>query len=291
MSPDNRITLSDGTRIGYARYGASDGIPVLYCHGLPGSRREAQVFHRACLDAGVQLIAPDRPGYGLSDPIAGSPLLQWPRVIAELADSLGFERFYMLAMSGGAPYALACASRLAGRVRGTAICGGLGEVSDRALRKGMAVQARLGFWLAERGAGWLRLAYGLVATAAARRIPGVVLAVMIRLNPEPDRAVLREPDVHALYIANLREAFRHGSAGGVADMCAVVRPWPFDPSAVRGLHVWHGRRDGIVPLRHSERLVERVPAAYLMRMDGEGHFSLPVRHAAAVVARLIAAPA
>lgn len=288
MFPDNRFTLPDGTRLGYARYGADHGIPVFYCHGLPGSRREAQIFHRACLDAGVQLIAPDRPGYGLSDPITASPLLHWPRLVAQLADGLGFERFHMLAMSGGAPYALACASRLAGRMCGTAICGGLGEVSDRALRTGMAVQARLGFRLAECGAGWLHLAYGLIATAAARLMPRVVLAVMRHLNPEPDRSILRQADVRALYIANLREAFRQGSGGGVADMCALVRPWPFDPAVVRRLHLWHGLRDGIVPVRHSERLAERVPAACLLRIDGEGHFSLPVRHAAAMVNRLIA---
>ena len=287
MSPDNLFTLPDGRRLGYARYGVDDGVPVFYCHGLPGSRYEARVFHAACLDAGVHLLAPDRPGYGLSDPVVGSPLRHWPRLVAQLADGLGIAYFRLLGMSGGAPYALACASQLADRVRGTAVCGGLGEVSDRALRVGMAPQARLGFWLADCGAAPLRLAYGLIATAAARRIPRTVLAVMTRLNPEPDRTVLCRPDVRELYVANLREAFRQGSAGGVADMCAAVQPWPFDPGAVRGLQLWHGLRDGIVPVRHSERLLERVPAGRLVRLEDEGHFSLPVRHASAVVTRLI----
>lgn len=287
MQPENTVVLPDGSRLGYALYGDDAGQPVIYCHGLPGSRYEAQIFARACAAAGVQLIAPDRPGYGLSTPAAGSPLMQWPHTVAQFADRLGVERFHLLALSGGAPYALACACALAGRVRGTALCGGLGEVSERALRTPMAKQARLGFRLAELGPAWVRIGYGLLATRAARHLPHTVLAVMTRLNPEPDRRVLRRKDIRALYVANLREAFRQGPDGGVADLCALVRPWPFDPHGLAALHLWHGSRDGIVPLLHSERLASRVPGAQLLRVEGEGHFSLPVHHAAAVVRRLV----
>jgi pimeloyl-ACP methyl ester carboxylesterase len=287
MQLDNRLTLADGRPLGYARYGSEGGIPAFYFHGLPGSRREGEMFHRACLDAGVQLIAPDRPGYGLSAPIFGSRFLRWPQLVAQLADHLGFERFHLLAISGGAPYALACASLLPERVRGTGICCGLGEVYQVELRARMAPQARLGFWLAGRGAAWLKYSYGPVTVIGARHMPELAIEIMARLNGGADRSVLRQPEIKALFAANLREAFRQGSVGGVADMCAAVAPWPFDPSAIPVLQLWHGRRDGVVPWQHSERLARRVPSAHVEYVEGEGHFSLPVRHAGKIVKALV----
>jgi pimeloyl-ACP methyl ester carboxylesterase len=287
MRLDNQLTLSDGNQLGYARYGRDDGIPAFYFHGLPGSRREGEIFHRACLDAGVQLIAPDRPGYGLSDPVSGARFTRWPRLVARLADHLGFERFHLLAISGGAPYALACASLLPERMRGTAICCGLGEVSHVELRARMPPQARLGFWLAGRGAAWLKYSYGPVTVIAARHLPELAIEIMARLNGGADRSVLREPAIKSLFAANLREAFRQGSVGGVADMCAAVAPWPFDPSGIQALQLWHGRRDGVVPWHHTERLARRVPAARVKYLPGEGHFSLPVRFGGAIVDALI----
>lgn len=289
MQLDNCLRLSDGRQLGYARYGCDGAIPAFYFHGLPGSRREGKIFHEACLRAGVQLIAPDRPGYGLSDPVPGPRLLRWPQLIGQLADHLAFERFYLFAISGGAPYALACATLLPDRVCGTGICCGLGEVSRLELRAGMAPQARLGFWLAERSAVGLDLSYGTVTRLAARHLPELSIRIMARLNGEPDRSVLRQSDIKRLFAASLHEAFRQGSAGGLADLCTAVLPWPFNPSGIASLLLWHGRRDAVVPWQHSARLARCVPAARLHSIDGEGHFSLPVRYAAAVVGAVISA--
>jgi pimeloyl-ACP methyl ester carboxylesterase len=63
------LYLRDGRRLGYAEYGDPQGLPVFFFHGTPGSRFEcghadiADDFRRA----GARLIAPDRPGIGLSD--------------------------------------------------------------------------------------------------------------------------------------------------------------------------------------------------------------------------------
>jgi pimeloyl-ACP methyl ester carboxylesterase len=59
--------------------------------------------------SGVQLIGLDRPGIGRSDAKAGYRLLDWPDDVVEVADGLGIERFAVEGLSGGGPYALACA--------------------------------------------------------------------------------------------------------------------------------------------------------------------------------------
>src|ERR1700712_1442651 len=39
------LTLPDGRKLGYAQYGDLTGRPILYQHGIPGSRVEAARFH------------------------------------------------------------------------------------------------------------------------------------------------------------------------------------------------------------------------------------------------------
>lgn len=281
------IVLSNRRRMGYAVYGREDGVPAFYFHGLPGSRREGVLLDQACRDSGVRLIAPDRPGYGLSEPVDGPRMEQWPLLVGELADRLGLERFYLFAASGGAPYALACAGVLRDRVMGTGICCGLGELARNGMMEGMSFIARLGFGMARRNPAWLRHSYGAAVTLAARTMPCASIRVLAWQVGQPDRAVLNRPWVREQFAANLHEAFRQGSAGGVADMVTALRPWPFDPEDIRSLRLWHGRRDRVVPLRHSEALAARVPGACLSRVEGEGHFSLPVRYASVMVDAVI----
>ena len=59
---DGTLLLGDGRRLGYAQYGTPDGEPLLYFHGHPGSRLEARFAHRTAAEAGLRVIALDRPG-------------------------------------------------------------------------------------------------------------------------------------------------------------------------------------------------------------------------------------
>ena len=72
----------------------------------------------------MRLIAPDRPGVGLSGLQPNRTLLDWPRDVESLADALGIERFAVLGWSLGAPHALACAYGIPERVTRTATVGG-----------------------------------------------------------------------------------------------------------------------------------------------------------------------
>src|SRR5687767_15639086 len=87
-----QITLADRRKVEVAEFGAPNGRPVIYCHGFPASRLDAQLADEAAREAGVRLIAPDRPGYGLSDFQPGRRIGDWPRDVAEIADALGLQR-------------------------------------------------------------------------------------------------------------------------------------------------------------------------------------------------------
>lgn len=100
----------------------------LYFHGHPGSRLEARFVAEAAVRAGVRLIGVDRPGLGLSDYQPRRRVADWPDDVVQLVNQLRLQRVAVLGCSGGAPYALVCANRLADRVTACAIVSGASEV-------------------------------------------------------------------------------------------------------------------------------------------------------------------
>ena len=108
-SHTKRIELSDGRYLAISEYGAPGGEPVFFFHGWPGARLQGQLADEPAKKLNIRFISPDRPGFGLSDFQPGRSILDWPKDILDLADSLGLDQFAVLGLSGGAPYALACA--------------------------------------------------------------------------------------------------------------------------------------------------------------------------------------
>ncbi|KAI8631932.1 alpha/beta hydrolase [Xylariaceae sp. FL1651] len=106
------LKLTDGRILGFAEYGSPTGKPVFFFHGFPSSRLEASVILDACHREDLRIIAPERPGFGLSTFNPHHRIIDWPEDVRALAAHLGISRFAILGGSGGAPYALACARAL-----------------------------------------------------------------------------------------------------------------------------------------------------------------------------------
>src|SRR4051794_22849903 len=118
---DSTMRLRDGRTLAYAEYGDPIGTPVIYLHGTPASRL---LYWAANMPAaGIRLISIDRPGYGRSDFHTNWEILDWPADVAQLVDALAIEHFAVMGISGGGPYAAACAFGLPTRVTSaTLIC-------------------------------------------------------------------------------------------------------------------------------------------------------------------------
>ena len=293
MQTNHNVALfhhADLQAVSYARYGITGGLPAMYFHGLPGSSQEAQLLASACQTLGVDLVAPDRFGFGQSTRASGNRYLAWINAVAGLADALGFRQFHVIAASGGAPYGLACASLLSERVLSTRICCGLGSLAIPALRNSMGLFVRFVLSLAEKLPGLLRYGIGVPVSLAASYFSRSSIQLMGLVNGEPDKSVLAEGSVRDIMSRNLRRAFHQGSQAAVADLQAALQPWPFKLAGIRNLQCWHGDLDTIVPLVHAKWLTAQVPGSRLYIVPGEGHFSLPIRHFATVVASLSEAP-
>ena len=143
---EGRFYLPTGRRLGFAEFGDPSGDPVLWFHGTPGGRRQFPLLgRRAAEKMGLRVVAVGRPGTGLSDPHPYESVADWASDVTHIADALGAERLGVAGLSGGGPYALACAAvpPLASRVAAVAVLGGIvPSVDPDALATGAIELAR-----------------------------------------------------------------------------------------------------------------------------------------------------
>lgn len=265
------IRLRDGRWLAFTEWGDPDGHPVIHHHGTPGSRLEHEAAPEAYRATGVRVITPDRPGYGLSDPLPGRTLLDWPADVTELADALGLRRFGITALSGGGVSALACALRMPERLTGVVLTGCPAPMDVPGALRSMRLLNRSGVLLA-RTAPWLLDAGCRLVGRAVRRFPGFFYEQSSRDKPAPDRVWLSRPEVRLAEEATIREALRQGTAGYVQDVLLLARPWGFAPEGIAvPVHLWYGGVDTVVPLHHAMRLAAAIPGAVLHVCAGEGH--------------------
>ncbi len=287
MKGGETLRLEDGRLLGYAVYGDPEGWPIFYFHGFPGSRLEAQLADRVAARMGIRLIALDRPGFGLSDFKPRRTIFEWPDDVVKIADALGINRFATIGVSGGGPYAAACALKIPQRLTAVAIVCGLGPLDTPNGTDRMVRTNHLIFFLGRR-LPWLakislwRIAYQV------RRNPEGTLRRMIVALPDPDKAVLARPEVKTAMKDNVVEAFRGGSRGAACELLLYTRPWGFllEDIATR-VNLWHGEQDVSVPPTMGQYQARTIPNCRAIFYPGEGHFSLVINHMEEVLSGLL----
>jgi pimeloyl-ACP methyl ester carboxylesterase len=270
LDPGSTVRLADGRQLGFALYGAPAGRPLFFLHGLPSSRLAAAVIDEACSANDVLVIAPDRPGFGLSDGLPGRRILDLPADIAELADQLGIDRFSLMGISSAMPYVLACAIAFPERLSGVVVAGGLGRLDIPGATNGMVPQARIIYSLALKSPRMAELWMTMVAGAVARS-PQLVLRRQTAYLPAVDRAVLRRPDVRAIRANDLEEAFLQGASAAAWEARLHVEDWGFAPGEVgKRIYLWQGAADITHPPKIAEHYAKVLPNVYCDVVADEG---------------------
>ncbi len=278
---DETIVLSDGRAFGLARYGAEAGLPVLALHGAPASRYMFDVADEAARELGITLYCPDRPGYGLT-PMDEEPRLR-SRVEAmeAIADALRLDRFAVLGISGGGPYAVGLAERLGSRITALGLVSPMGPVADLFETPGTTAEEVKD--AIHRGHRWFFLnlpkhplilkTQAQTASAAFKAAPKMFSRLFAKMLSEADGQVLSQPHVEASIIRMTQESLRQGPIGGLGDMSVFSRPWEvaFD-DLKRPVCLWQGTADRIVPAPISFWLASRFQDCSVERIEGAGHF-------------------
>src|SRR3954470_4096908 len=135
------LGTGDGRQLAVALWGPSEGAPLFFLHGGPGSRLLRHV-RGEYEKAGVRVATYDRPGFGLSSRDRGRTVADSAADVAAIADHLGWERFAVCGVSAGGPYALAAAALLPDRVTRCATIVGIGpsDAPDLDFYAGMSAE-------------------------------------------------------------------------------------------------------------------------------------------------------
>jgi pimeloyl-ACP methyl ester carboxylesterase len=183
----------------------------------------------------------------------------WPDDVMQLASALELKKFAVLGVSGGAPYAMACAVRFPERVTA------LGLVSA------VAPLDAAGLYRLARHAPWLLRGLLRLMRRAARSTSERLAASF----PEPDRRALQRPEVRKHLSTVLGEAMRQGVQGVARDMQLIAQPWGFDLAQVQTpVLLWHGEQDRNVPVAHGRHLLNSLPNCRATFYPHEAHLSL-----------------
>jgi pimeloyl-ACP methyl ester carboxylesterase len=266
------LRARDGRVIAVEVVGDHDATPVLLCHGLADSRLSAWWLEAAARELGLRVIAPDRPGTGGTDRRWLAQVADWADDAAVVMDALRVDSAALLGVSGGGPFAAACAARIPGRVRNLMLVCPLGLPEWPT--DGMARGERLSLTLATRAPAFAGWSLGRLA-ALARRSPDVFLWLAATNQPEVDIRALRQPEMRESFLICYLEAFRRGSGGNAQDLRLLTRPWGFDLGSITTpTSIHHGDADTTVPIQHARLYAEAIPGAQLQIYPGEGHFSI-----------------
>lgn len=287
---DATIELPDGRTLGYVDYGPSDGVPVLWFHGGPGSRLEPNSVAADAAALGLRLIGHDRPGYGLSTPRPGRAIETCVPDTLALADHLGIEQFYAVGVSTGGAYALSTAAITPNRVLGVVACCALTDLRNADIKKeivAMSDWSRI-FEVSTRDEALELAAAQFGEDGSKLMAPEQMEGQELTLAPA-DIALFSDPAYLMSMVESVPPMFAWGVQGYADDRLADGPGWTgFDVSSVRcPVVVLHGEADTICPVVNAYNTAEIVPGAELHLTTDDGHFSI-VGHVPEVLADMIA---
>jgi len=278
---DSTLRLTSSHALGVTSTGSLDGFPVFHFHGHGSSRLEVHLVAAAARKTGVLLIGLDRPGIGLSDPWPHFQILDWPPLVAEVADRLSLDRFAVLGVSAGGAYALACAYQIPERLFS---CGVVSTVPPSVMMRESGPGLLRMLWRMEDSLPWLYQAYTRVLSrfigSDEATIEKYLFQYRARLGAA-DQRILDQPELRKALVRALAESHRQGGEANRNETLNLARPWGFEIGKIlfEEIYLWHGNEDRAMPPAPARQLAQALPQCTATFFPDEGHFSTLANHA------------
>lgn len=288
------MRLGDGRWVQIWAGGSPGGTPVLFLPGCPDTRHAAYPGEQAALRADVRLVAVNRPGYGRSDSHASTHLSVADDVVA-VADALGIDRFAVLGMSIGGPYALACAARHPDRVTAVGVLASPANVPeldppyhrDDLGPDEQAFFTRLASMTPDEAVELMRADFRQYVDQLDPTDPddeALVRRFVAQLPPYDAEIATRQGTTAAA--AAVREALAN-PAGYLRDAAISFRRWDFRPEAITcPTFLWYGELDANASVRNGRWLAAHLPRATLVVREQTTHLAVLHDHWDDVLATL-----
>lgn len=284
------MTLACGRELCYAEYGDPEGQPLLYFHGWPSSRLQGRPLHERCLQEGVRLVAPDRPGIGKSDLQPNRVLQDWAEVVAELTAHLGWEEFLVIGVSGGGPYAVATAAAFPERVKRAAVVCGAPPLANFPDRSAMMWPYRALLTIRPHAPFLIPAVLKFSNWVSQYPVDKPPMSWAMKWTPSADREAMARQENFDVVTRSFREGIAPGMEGVTIDGDIYTSDWDLDFSQITvPIEFWHGDEDRNIPFEMVKEYSSWIPTAEPHFLPGEGHYSMIERTPREVLPHLLAA--
>ena len=280
---DSSVRLRDGRSLAYTAWGDREGYPVLYFHGSPGSRLWCP-DESATLASKVRLIIPDRPGVGRSDVKEPRTLADWTSDVISLSEALRIERFAVVGVSAGGPYAASCAALIPSRLTAVGIVSSRPlaqyDIAERAgAYEELNAEMRAEYDLAQHSplaAAELAAAHNAQEAAELEEHPQKIHEPL--MAAEGDRWFFVDDARVASFDAYIRESYRQGIRAFSWEHIDVLLPWGFRLAAIPiQVQLWHGVQDPWVTQANIDFTASTIPDCRVTIWPDSGHLGF-VKH-------------
>lgn len=273
-SEELKLQLADGRWLYFSDNGDPCGHPVIFMHGIAGSRYLRHPDDDILLQENMRLIIPERPGSGDSDSQADRRIVDWPADIRALAEHLGLKQFSVLGYSAGTGYALAVASAMSERISTVHIVAAVPPITDLEDLRVYNPVFRMTLFIARYTPGLLP-ALMRVMVKDIRKNVYQYLEKIFADAPEQDRAILANPRLRANIATGLRASVQRNEQEIALEVLLTAREWEFDVSCLSmPIQIWYGEKDPLVALGASQKLTRLLPNTELKLIPDAGHYLL-----------------
>ena len=268
--------MPDGRILAYAEYGNPNGTPIFYFHGGQESRLSSGFMDDTASKKGIRIIAPDRPGIGLSSFQENRSFLDWAKDIEHLANHLELKAFSIFGLSGGAPHVLACAYTFPDRLRNVTIVSGTGPHDYNGKLKGVWFPVKLMHWFAKSKNDKYLRSFITREYEVLKEKPDKRLRQLQKFLPKSDRKLLKEnPSYGIEFIKGSLEAYSQGIEAVVQEWKLYVMDWGIPLSEISThIDLWYGGGDKMAPKYRGFHYHDILQDSKLHLFEKEGHFSL-----------------
>jgi len=217
-------------------------------------------------------------------------LLDWAPLVSDLVDFLKLEKFRVLGISGGAPYAYALAWAMPRRVRAIAVVSGAPNISELSDHSGLLALYRWLMFADQRfPAPLCRLGFRLARPFLSLRPPRRSRSWLLKLLQPCDADSLRDELAFEACFESQRRAWKTSAEGVLADAQLFAQPWGFSLNELQvPVRLWHGDSDRSFSAGVAREMATKIPNCHLRVIERAGHYSVPIRHIREILADLIA---
>ncbi|MBY0316116.1 MAG: alpha/beta hydrolase [Bdellovibrionales bacterium] len=277
-------------RMRFHEWGPVDKPVILLVHGFPGSGDHAKLISQTPHWNSFRLISMDRPGYGDSDLQKKITPLIFAEQIKEFLMAQQIEKFSLISVSGGAPFALAIAYVMGDAVQRVSCIGSVGPITQSSFFFLSAQQQK--FWVIQKLAPrpLLHLLFHRIWKENISKLDEVLFTQEDQFNPQ-DYKVLTDPILGPELMNMTKTSLQKGAGGVVEDIYVFGSDWGFNISEIKcPVTLWHGSRDNIVHKRFSKFMKNRIPRARLRFIPNESHYSLLLNYRDQILEELLETP-